>query len=183
MSKRLNWPFFYIGFNAGFFVFREAIFLIKVTYIICNVFVALKALYYLLMNKEKYSNNVIIGKCYIFIFSLLLAVTYSINFFIQNLVASASIFLMAIVFLKKTNIIEAYSFFLGYKISLIINYIYAGFELIFLLFFKISINQTLFWVLGFTDVQVGSRISGLVWDPYILGIFCATGFFFLKINF
>jgi hypothetical protein len=183
MSKKTDWPFFYIGFNAGFFIFREAIFLIKVTYAICNVFIALRALYLLLINREKYSNNVLIGKCYIFIFSLLLAVTYSIDFFIQNLVASASIFLMAIAFLKKTNFIEMNSFFFGYKISLIINFIYAGIELIFLLYFKVSINQTLFLLLGFTEVQdvsLGGRISGLIWDPFVLGIFCATGFFLFK---
>jgi hypothetical protein len=92
---------------------------------------------------------------------------------------------MAITFLKKTNMIEAYSFFSGYKISLIINFIYAGLELIFLLIFKISLNQRLLPFLGFIDKQDVSsygRISGLLWDPFLLGIFCATGFFIFKNN-
>jgi hypothetical protein len=184
--KKKDWFFFYIGLNAGFFIFREAFFVIKVTYIACNVFVALRALYLLLIDKEKYSNNVLLGKYLFFVFSLLLAATYSTDFFMQNLVGSVSIFLMAITFLKKTNVIEACSFFLGYKISLIVNFIYAGLELILLLFFKISLNQMLLPLLGFSDkqdVSLYGRISGLLWDPYLLGIFCATAFFLFKNNY
>jgi hypothetical protein len=181
--KKNDWPFFYIGLNAGFFIFREAFFIIKVSYILCNIFVALRSLYLLLIDKGKYSNNILIGKYFIFIFSLLLAITYSPGFFIQNLFASTSIFLMAIAFLKKTNIVEASSFFSGYKASLIINFIYAGFELVLLLLFKVSLNQIFLPFLGFIDkqdVSLYGRISGLLWDPYILGIFCATGFFLFK---
>jgi hypothetical protein len=183
--KKKDWCFFYIGLNTCFFIFREAFFIIKLTYISCNVFVALRALYLLIINEDKYSNNILIGKYFIFIFSLFLAGTYSNEFFIHNLTASVSIFLMAITFLRKTNIIEAYSFFSGYKISLIINFIYAGLELIFLLFFKIRLNQMLLPFLGFIDkqdVSLYGRISGLLWDPFLLGVFCATGFFIFKNN-
>jgi hypothetical protein len=184
--KKNDWFFFYIGLNSSFFIFREAFFIIKITYIACNIFVALRSLYLLLINKEKYSNNVLLNKYYFFVFSLLLAVTYSTDFFIQNLVGSVSLFLMAITFLKKATVIEACSFFRGYKISLIINFIYAGFELVFLLFFKISLNQMLLPFLGFIDkqdVSLYGRISGLLWDPFLMGIFCATGFFLFKNNY
>jgi hypothetical protein len=186
MVKKKDWCFFYIGLNTCFFIFREAFFIVKVTYIACNLFVALRELYLFSINKDKYSNNILIGKYFIFVFSLFLAETYSDEFFIQNLTASVSIFLMAITFLKKTSMIEAYSFFLGYKISLIINFIYAGFELIFILFFEISLYQMLLPSLGFLykqDVSLSFRISGLLWDPYLLGIFCATGFFLFKNNY
>jgi hypothetical protein len=185
MIKKKDWFFFYIGLNTSLFIFREAFFVIKATYIACNIFVAFRSLYLLLINKEKYSNNVLTGKYFIFVFSLFLAIAYSTDFFVKNLVASASIFLMAITFLKKTSMIEAHSFFFGYKISLIINFIYAGLELIFLLFFKISLNQILFPLLGFIDkqnVSIYGRISGLIWDPYLLGIFCTTGFFLFNNN-
>ena len=184
--KKNDWFFFYIGLSTSFFIFREAFFIIKVTYIACNVFVALRSLHLLLICKDNYSNNVLMGKYLIFTFSLFLAATYSIGFFTQNLVASVSIFLMAITFSKKTNMIEAYSFFLGYKISLIINFIYAGLELFFLLFFKIGLNQMLLPFLGFIDKQnafLSGRISGFLWDPYLLGILCATGFFLFKNNY
>jgi hypothetical protein len=105
----------------------------------------------------------------------------------MNLSLSISIYLLAIAFLKKTNSIEFDSFLWGYKISLIINFIYVGFELVFLFVYKISINNMLFAYLNITkvrtvnvDILKNARVSGLVWDPYLLGIFCATSFFLFK---
>jgi len=183
MRNKFSYSFFFIGLNTSFYIFREVFLPLKIVYILCNVYIAVRALYLLIMQKEYFSKNILLGKYFIFFLSLLLTYSFSNEYFFNNLISGISIFLISIAFLKKTNVIEFNSFFIGYKISLAINFIYSGFELILLLVYNISINQFLFEALNITGVQNVSkvgRISGLIWDPYLLGIFCATSFFIFK---
>ena len=183
LNNAFSFSFFFIGLNTAFFIFREAFLPLRVVYTLCVLYIAIRALYLLISRKESFSKSVLLGKYFIYVFSLLLSIGFSVAFFLQNVLSSIAILLLAIAFLKKANLKEYNSFFLGYKISLVINFIYAGIELLLLLVFNVQINQFLFFALNITDVtnvaEFG-RISGLIWDPFLLGIFCATSFFIFK---
>ena len=100
---------------------------------------------------------------------------------IENIVALVSVFLIAFIFSKKPNDSDLKAFFAGYKISLIIDFLYATVQLIILLITKQNINNYLYIFLGMNrDADWETRIAGLCWDPYLLGMFCATGFFLFK---
>jgi len=184
MNKLINFSFFFIGLNSCFFIFREVFFPLKIVYTACLFFLAIRILF-IPWNKSFYSKNILLGKFAIYFISLVVSISYSASFFFNNLSTSYSILFLACIFLFKTNNNEFKYFFYGYKISLIINFIYAGFELLFLLSYNISITSILIGLLGFhdrQDVSIYGRIAGLMWDPYLLGIFCATGFFLFKSN-
>lgn len=183
MKKISLFLFWFIGFNAAFFIFRDAFSIVKLAYTVSILLLALLSLYRLFIYK-KAGCPVFFLKMFSIVMALLLCCwQYNSDFFIREIIGTASLFLMWGIFSYYPTDDECYSYLRGYKLSLIIDYIYAGIQLFILLFFNVNITDYLLFYIGHSSeipFRVSTRIAGLCWDPYVLGIFCATGFFLFK---
>lgn len=184
-TKVVQFTFFYIGLMTGLFVFRNAFFLLGVIYNFCIFFLAFRALWLSTQDFVYLSIWPFRLKFFSLCFSLIFSLSFSSIFFVRNFVALGSQFLMCVIFLKIPTEEEVKSFIKGFKIVLIINYIFAFFQLVVIKIKGINIFYYLGYYLGLYDsVSLAkietSRITGLIWDPYVLGMFCTLGFFLFK---
>lgn len=183
MNKLKNYLFWYIGFNTTFFIFRDAFKIVKILYVASIVLLAFFSVFSIFNKLNKLGNQWVIFKLLIFIIALVLSNCYGKEFFTKNLIGSTSIILISAIFMKKLEYEEVDYFIKGYKLSILIDFIYAGVQLIIILVYKININNYLLYYIGSRDEisdRITNRIAGLCWDPYLLGMFCATGFFLFK---
>ena len=179
MRVNLLW---FIGLNTSLFIFRDAFSVVKFIYTASIVLFAMTSITKVYFGKAV-GNGLYFIKILTFILSLLLSLNYSMDFFIANFTGLFSLFLLAVMFLSKSSYEELDAFIAGYKLSLLIDFIYAGIQLVIILCTGININNFLLFYIGHTssiDAKMSTRIAGLCWDPYLLGMFCATGFFLFK---
>ena len=183
MKKLCNFLFWFVGFNAAFFIFRDAFSIIKLAYTGAITLLSVLSIYRLF--EEKRAGNLVFSlKMFGILMSLLLCYwQYDSEFFAREITGIAALFLMWGIFSRYPSDEECSLYLRGYKLSLVIDFIYAGIQLIILLAFNININNYLLFYIGTAEdisTKVSTRIAGLCWDPYVLGIFCATGFFLFK---
>lgn len=178
MDRCRNYLFCFIGFNSALSLFRDFFPIIKLLYTLAMFLLAFFSII-ALVNKEKVGSLWFGAKVFIYLFAVILSMRYGDEFFIKEVSGSMSLLLIFLIFLRKPTSLDFKYFIDGFKISLIIDYFYALVQLIILLVFKININNyLLFYVASLSmDYNLGTRVSGLCWDPYILGMFCAIGFF------
>lgn len=149
------------------------------------IYLAFRSLWICLYKKSSLSAWPFRLKLLAICLSLTFSLCFSVEFFAKNLVALTSQFLMCFIFLKKANRNEISSFIKGFKVVLAINYIFATIQLVIIKVYGVNIFYYLGFYLGLYEsassatTQV-SRITGLIWDPYVLGMFCAIGFFLFK---
>lgn len=181
MSRLKSILFFYIGLNSTLNIFRDSIGSIYILYVLSMGGLACCSLVQLFFLEKKIGEWPFYLKIFSIIISLLVSYIYGINFMMENLIGLSSIFLLAIIFIVKPQRIELEYFIKGYKYSLLIDFIYATIQLLVLLSTNMNINGYLYSFLNIDrDASWETRIAGLCWDPYLLGMFCATGFFLFK---
>ena len=184
-QKIATFCFFYIGLMTGLLIFRNVFKPLGYLYTLCMFYLAFRALWLCVYKKVSLSAWPFRLKFLALCLSLTFSLCFSLEFFVRNLVALTSQFLMCFIFLKKPNSDEITAFVKGFKIVLVINYIFATIQLIIIKVYGINIFYYLGFYLGLYESASSattqlSRITGLIWDPYVLGMFCAIGFFLFK---
>lgn len=123
--------------------------------------------------------------------AILASIFYSSDFFNRTLQESISTICLFIICLNNVNENEVNAFLDGYKISVIINFIYCIFQAIFHIW-GIEINSLLYKainldyygrymeILSRESITATSRVSGLIWDEYTIAMFCVTCFFLFE---
>lgn len=177
--------FFYIGLMTGLLIFRNVISILGLLYNLCVAYLAVRSVCICLKEKSAVTIWPFHLKFLALCLSLVFSVYFSTKFFLKNLTALTSQFLMCFIFLKRPSVCEIKSFIKGFKIVLAINYAFALVQLIIIKIYGINIFYYLGFYLGLYDStnlaeSAVSRITGLIWDPYVLGMFCAIGFFLFK---
>lgn len=181
----VNFSFFYIGLMTGLLIFRNFIPILGILYNLCVVFLAVRSLWLCLEAKSSLTIWPFRFKLLALCLSLTFSLCFSTVFFIKNAIALASQFLMCFIFLRIPGENEPRMFIKGFKIVLAINYIFAAIQLAIIKLYGVNIFYYLGFYLGLYDNASAaetsvSRITGLIWDPYVLGMFCAIGFFLFK---
>lgn len=175
----------YIGLMSGLYIFRKALKILDYLYTLCMLFLAIRALKYSI--KKSLSDWTFVVKPYLLIISLLFS--YSLvdfGFMLKNLTAITSMLIMGVIFLKKPNKAEISCFVKMLKICLLLNYVFSTIQLIVILVLHINIFYYLGYYLHIYDsldtklIENATRITGFIWDPYVLGMFCALGFFLFE---
>lgn len=183
--KIADFCFFYIGLMTGLMIFRNVIHVLGLLYNLCVAYLAVRSIWICVQDKCLLTIWPFRFKILALCLSLTFSLCFSVEFFAKNLVALASQFLMCFIFLKIPSERETKSFIKGFKIVLAINYAFALLQLIIIKIYKVNIFYYLGFYLGLYDSASlaetsVSRITGLIWDPYVLGMFCAIGFFLFK---
>lgn len=177
--------FFYIGLNTGLFIFRNIFPVLSLFYTFSVVWLSFYSLYICLITRCCLTVFPFRLKLLALAISLTFSLIFGFEFFFRNLIALASQILMCFIFLRKPSFNEVKNFIFGFKIVLLVNYIFALIQLVIIKLYGINIFYLLGYYLGlYEDIASAktniSRITGLIWDPYVLGMFCALGFFLFK---
>ena len=177
--------FWGVGLLSGLFVFRLIFPIFSLIYNAAIFYLALRSLFLLLrpnIPKTPWSFQI---KFFSLALSLVFSLVFGIDFFYKNFVALTSQFLMILIFLKKPTDEEAISYIGGFKISLMINYLFGVVQLLFILIKGINIFYPIGLYFGLYESvsasqEASTRVTGLVWDPYVIGMYCTLGFFLFK---
>lgn len=177
--------FSYVGLMSGLFIFRNIFKPLGILYNLSIVFLAIRSFWLCLKARKTLTIWPFRFKLLALCLSLIFSLCFSTEFFARNLVALTSQFLMCFIFLKIPEKYEIQAFIKGFKIALAINYIFAVIQFAIIKMYGINIFYYLGFYLGLYDsVNLAevetARITGLIWDPYVLGMFCAIGFFLFK---
>lgn len=177
--------FFYIGLMTGLLIFRNVIHVLGILYNLCVAYLAVRSVWICLQDKCFLTIWPFRFKILALCLSLTFSLCFSVDFFAKNLVALTSQFLMCFIFLRQPQDREIKSFIKGFKIVLVINYFFALIQLLIIKIYGINIFYYFGFYLGIYETAdlastSISRITGLIWDPYVLGMFCAIGFFLFK---
>ena len=182
----IEFCYWYVGFNSLLMVFRYAIKLVMYSYVLCLMILAIHSILCLFSRNHKKADTWLKLKLFSYIFALATSFTFSIEFGIRNITNCISILIVLIIMLKCPGMKEYSAFMNGLKLSLGINLIYAGIELFIKVFFQYNITSTLLFLLKLRNDAmehaqfIGTRTTGLSWDPYVLGGCCAVSFFLFK---
>ena len=168
----------FIGFNATLNVLRYAAPVIMHIYIVSIIGLAVIALLNEFHGCAEIKPSILL-RVISYILAILVSLTYSIDFFKKNISACSSIILILIYMSHVPDEEERNSFLQGYKSSLLITFFYSGVQWILIHTKGINTTELVLKALHYNrDFQLSmDRITGLNWDPYLLGIFCATGYF------
>ena len=180
-----NIAFWGIGLLAGLFVFRLLFPVFALLYNGAVFYLALRSLFLLFrpnISKTPWAFQI---KFFSLAISLVFSLLFGLEFFYRNFAALASQFLMILIFLKNPTDGEAVSYINGFKISLMINYLFGLVQLLFILIKGINIFYPVGLYLGLYESvsasqEASTRVTGLVWDPYVIGMYCTLGFFLFK---
>lgn len=182
LNPLVSFCYAYIGLMSGLFIFRKAFKFLDYIYVLCMICLGIRSINFCLQNPL--SDWTFVIKPYLLVISLLASFQLKdFSFLIKNLTAIASMLIMGMIFLKKPNKLESICFIKALKVCFVLNYIFASLQLIIIIIFKVNIFYYLGYYLHIYDsvntdmVQNATRITGFIWDPYVLGMFCAVGFF------
>lgn len=180
VKKDFDVIYWLIGLNAAFALFREAFPILNYFYAFCMVWVCGRTAVKIL--RGKYGLHVFYLKFCVLLMSVLGSMLFFSDVFTNTIGAVFSMFMIYFVKLGKPLKREWEAFLSGYRLSIGIDFVYAGIQWLFMLR-GIQINNDLYMALGLSEhVQqfFSGRVTGLIWDPYVIGMFCATGFFLFQ---
>jgi hypothetical protein len=184
-QKIADFCFFFLAFGVGIHIFRQVFPPFAFLYSVALLFVAVRSVYHCIFFRCALSDSPFRLKLLAMLLSLTFSLIFSTEFFVRNAVALTGQFLMCMVFLRKPKESEVRSFLLGFKITLFINYMFSLVQLFFILVFRVNIFYYLGYYIGlYENANLAerniSRVTGLIWDPYVIGMFCTLGFFIFK---
>lgn len=181
--------YWFLGFNTAFHIFREAFPLLNYLYIATLVVLAARSV--LIATISKKTNSIVLLRLIVLIISIGCSSIYSISWMKTTFIQCVSVILICLVCIKSPYESEWNSFVNGYKVSILIDFVYAIIQAAFH-FVGVEINQYLFQLFDISrsaqlnediaryGINALTRVTGLIWDPYVLGMYCATGFFLFK---
>ena len=182
INKLPEFLFWFIGLNATLNVFRYGLRPVMLLYTAALCGLALYTIARILFRRAALSSPLMLLRILSLGLALLVSASYSGGFFLRNLRDLLPVFLVFAIILAEPYESHCRSFYSGYRLSLIITMVYAGVQLVILKTAGVNITKYLVSALRlgtFSTLEEG-RLTGLCWDPYLLGIFCATGFFLFR---
>lgn len=178
--------YWFIGINTFLQVFRAAYKSIMILYAISLTILAVYSMCCFGYQVEKRIRLWVLVKFLSYILAIIVAFTISVEFGYKNIVACYSIILVLIIIIKKPLDYECKAFIKGLKISIIINLLYSFLDFLCRFLFDFNLTTLLLRMVGMNDradiydSNIGNRITGLTWDPFVLGGCCAFGFYLFK---
>lgn len=185
-KKLISFLYFFVGISTGLFIFRKIIKIYDLLYQLSIVFLALRSIYLCLTCNKKLSSWPFVLRDLTLLLCLTFALCFSEKFFFENLVGMTSLLLIGIIAIKKPEEYESTAYLKGLKITFILNFIFAIIQIIFLIKYKVNIFYSFGYAIGLYDTfdeqaaMNATRVTGLIWDPYVIGMYCALGFFMFK---
>ncbi len=180
-----NFSFWYIGFASILYIFRYSIKVFMLMYTAALLFLLTRALIKIIRTEMDFYLWTW-AKLFSYIQSIILSFSYAIEFGLANLKACMSILITLVIMLSKPEKEHFHCFYLGLKISVLINLIYSGIELFIIKMFDFNFTSILLYKLQLRSFPeeyanyIGNRISGLGWDPFVLGMCCVLGYIFFQ---
>lgn len=178
--------YWFIGVNAAFYIFREAYPILNYLYIAALLILAIRSVIETFYSRSSYA--VFPLRTLALFAAIISSLFYGNQFFVDNLIGSMSVILICLTGLKVPTESELGAFIKGYKLSIGIDFAYAVVQAM-LHVVGVEINQFLFGFLAIEElgdlnfdisrfgVSTATRVTGLIWDPYVIGMFCVTAFF------
>lgn len=181
-GKLYKLAYWFLAFNSPFHVFRDAFKVLEYLYGLCLVFILLRTI--VKLSFSQYSNHIFLIRFIVLICSIFTSVFLPYDRFSWTLRNVHILVVIYFIRIGKPTEEEFNSFINGYKAAILIDFIWAGIQGI-ELFRGVYINDWLYNIIGLSDmvgysINTGMRITGLIWDPYVIGMYCATGFFLFR---
>jgi hypothetical protein len=185
-NKAYHFLYWYIGINSVMHIFRSSIRILNYAYALALLLIVIRVFIHL-WNGAKASSNIFYFKLLCFLISMGMSFAVSIEFFSRSLAAALPVILLYMAKLKQPIEGEYSSFILGLKQAILIDLIYAVFQGIGMLR-DIDINHILFTTLNMNEDQIAQsdlafhyhRLTGLIWDPFVIGMFSVIGFYLFR---